>query len=255
MPGNDEASKELPDDDKENNTHGTSTIFDRPPPNFYSLRCWHVFLNKHSHRDKLGKIVHYGSRGFVGLCGNLLPLVSNTSMLAGMLLAAQGKFRVVFKNIMNTRRCVRWLSGTGIILDLINGQHLSLRVKAIKGLLLTWMFSDHFRYLQQLKLIGGDQAFTRNWGFACACASWSLAAYHHTTLLMASKPVPNESTKERTQRTAANNKMKRQIVRNTIASISAAHISQLFVHSEAICGFFGAGAAAFDMWELFPRSA
>ena len=54
-------------------------------------------------------------------------------------------------------------------------------------------------------------------------------------------------------RTAHENKTKRQIFRNIIASMSAMHISQLWITCDEVAGFFGAGAAAIDMYELFPR--
>ena len=231
------------------------SIFDKPSADLTSLTSWHTFLNKTSHRDKLGKIVHYGSRGAVGLIGNIVSLLSNQqSVVAIGLLSLQSKFRTVFKNVMTARRCVRWLTGTGLMLQLMEGwDTLSLRLKAIKCFMLTWVLSDHFRWLQQNKLIGGDQAFTRNFGFSFACASWGLAAYHHTSILMAYKAPNRETASETKKRIANQNKTKRAIVRNTLGCISAAHISQLFIHSEAICGFFGSFTAAFDMYELFPR--
>jgi hypothetical protein len=131
--------------------------------------------------------------------------------------------------------------------------NLPMRLKASKALLLTWIASDHFRHLQQIKVFGGDQVFTRNWGFTCAAASWGIAAYHHTTVLLASKALVSETATDCDRRIAHENKTKRQIFRNTIASMSAMHISQLWITTEEVAGFFGAGAAAIDLYEIFPR--
>ena len=229
-------------------------VFDLPPPSFNSLKAWEAFFGKHSHRDKLGKIVHYGSRGMASLLGRLLSLFSQHSVIATILLATQTRFKALYLNVMAARRCVRWFSGLTILRQLIeNSSKIPMRLKASKAFMLTWMASDHFRHLQKIKILGGDQAFTRNWGFACAAFSWGLAAYHHTMILLASKALPSETAAECDMRTAHENKTKRQIFRNIIASMSAMHISQLWITCEEVAGFFGAGAAAIDMYELFPR--
>ena len=232
-------------------TPTTLSMFDLPPLEF-SFENVHTFLNTHSKRDKLGKVVHYGSRGMGGLCGTLLNFCNQESMFAMFLLTAQSKFKNVFVRVMNARRTVRWLSGTGLALGIMRNQ-VSLRVKAIKALLLTWILSDHYRWLQQLTILPGDQALTRNYGFSFACFSWALATYHHTAVLMASQPKENETKDETAQRVAKDNKTKRQILRNALGTVSAAHISTLWVSSEAICGFFGSFVAAIDMYDLVPR--
>jgi hypothetical protein len=228
-----------------------TSIFDLPPADL-SFKNIHNFLNSHSKRDKIGKIVHYGSRGVVGLCDNLLAFFSKTSVISTFLLITKAKFNLLYVRVMNARRTVRWLSGTGLALSIMN-KELSTRVKAIKALLLTWILTDHYRWLQQLTILPGDQALTRNIGFSFACFSWALATYHHIMVLMSSKPSKNETLDDTSKRIAMNNKTKRQILRNALGAISAAHVAKLFVSSEAICGFFGSFVAALDVYDLFPR--
>ena len=105
-------------------------------------------------RDKVAKIVHYGSRGVAGL------------------LTAPGsefwhkKFRKLFVTIMEARRCNRWLSSLGVILALRRkecpwGEDRRLLFVTQQLSMVMWNAVDHIRWLQKATWLPGDEALSR----------------------------------------------------------------------------------------------
>ena len=52
---------------------------------------------------------------------------------------------------------------------------------------------------------------------------------------------------------AAENKTKRQLLKQVLTFVSVLHISEIFKTHEIVCGSFGAVAALIDVYELYPR--
>lgn len=246
-----------------------------------SVPAWHAFLSQHGSRDKVGKVVHYGARGIAAaLEGLAARLEGPNSRLALVCMFLSGKFRALFKRVMNARRTVRWLSGTGLLLPLLPTAYGGTRdtkrhpplLQAARVTLLGWHISDHFRWLQQIGWVTiGDQAATKRVGFSSATLSFFLSFCHHFGVMVrswreraAAAVVTgggnDDGVKEQQDRqqrrlllSSRDAATLRNIIKFGIMTISAAHISELWPHSEAVCGIFGAGCAAIDVYNLWPR--
>ena len=237
-----------------------------------SVRAVHTFFNQRGSRDKFGKTVHYGARGWADFCGRLAAaLPSGSSGTVALLLWMQTKLNALFKRVMNARRTVRWLSGTGLLLPLL--EHAKkpqpLPLQSARALLFSWTVLDHVRWLQQIGWLYGDQARTKRVGFSLATLSWFISFCWNVKKLMASK----QQQKQQQAAEKGNEKKAiggdgvliatsmstedaatwRNIIKFGLMTISACHISELYTTSNFICGTFGSACAAIDVYNLWPR--
>lgn len=250
-----------------------------------SVRAVHTFFNQHGSRDKFGKTVHYGARGWADFCGRLAAALPASSGAVGLLLWLQAKLNVLFKRVMSARRTVRWLSGTGLLLPLLDHEKKPqpLPLQSARALLFSWTVLDHVRWLQQIGWLYGDQARTKRVGFSLATLSWFISFCWNVKKLAASKQQlqPHQEAKaeagagEENKKTEKKKKKKenkktfvgggvpsmsaedaatwRNIIKFGLMTISACHISELYTTSNFICGTFGSACAAIDVYNLWPR--
>lgn len=237
-----------------------------------SVRAVHTFFNQRGSRDKFGKTVHYGARGWADFCGRLAAALPASSGAVGLLLWLQAKLNVLFKRVMNARRTVRWLSGTGLLLPLL--EHAKkpqpLPLQSARALLFSWTVLDHVRWLQQIGWLYGDQARSKRIGFSLATLSWFISFCWNVKKLAASKQQPqprqeagSEVGMEKKKKTfvgggvpsmsAEDAATWRNIIKFGLMTISACHISELYTTSNFICGTFGSACAAIDVYNLWPR--
>ena len=230
-----------------------------------SIQALHTFFNKHGSRDKFGKVVHYGARGWADFCGRLAKMLPATSSGAILLLFLQTKLTALFKRVMGARRTVRWLSGTGLLLPILEHgkKPQPLPLQAARGLLFSWTVTDHIRWLQQIEWLPGDQARTKRIGFSFAALSWFVSFCWNVKKLLQQRD-RSENAMESEQKSTGNNNVClspedaatwRQIIKFGLMTISACHISEVYTTSNFICGTFGSMCAAIDVYTLWPRKA
>ena len=228
-----------------------------------SVQAIHSFFNKHGSRDKFGKVVHYGARGWADFCGRLAKLLPATSSGAVLLLFMQAKLTSLFKRVMGARRTVRWLSGTGLLLPLLEHKEKPqpLPLQAARGLLLSWTIMDHVRWLQQIGWVPGDQARTKRIGFSFAALSWFVNFCWNVQKLLQQKrrtvSVIKSNQKslraEDVELSSEEAHTWRQVMKFGLMTISACHISEIYTSSNFVCGIFGSLCAAIDVYTLWPR--
>eukprot|EP00946_MAST-07B_sp_MAST-7B-sp1_P000918 g918.t1 len=236
-----------------------------------SVRAAHKFLNQHGSRDKLGKTVHYGARGWADFCGRLAGALPEGSAAVALLLWLQAKLNVLFKRVMSARRTVRWFSGTGLLLPLLehSKRPQPLPLQAARALLFSWTLLDHVRWLQQIGWLYGDQARTKRVGFSMAALSWfisfcwnvkKLAVSRQRALAKRTAENRTESSEDGRASVLTLTSMSaevaatwRNVIKFGLMTISACHISELYTTSNFVCGTFGSACAAIDVYNLWPR--
>ena len=146
-----------------------------------SLKGLHAFLGTSLGRDKLGKLVHYSARGVAGVAADLKEAYPKGSREQELAQLVHERSRALFVRIMNSRRTLRWLSSTSVLLALSKpcpwDNQLAFYVAQLG--MMWWHLTDHIRWLQQIKWLPGDQARSKRIGFSGFLVSAIVSfAYH-----------------------------------------------------------------------------
>ena len=199
-----------------------------PQDKLVLLRKVHNFLGTSLGRDKVAKVVHYGSRGVAAVFADL-------GMKEG-----ETKFRALYRPIMEARRAHRWLTSTGVILKLYAdkcpwGEERRGLFVTSSVLMICWHLVDHIRWLQKATWLPGDEARSRRISFTFFMLASAVALYHHLT--------------DKEYQDKLKNRL--QIVKNACTVAATAHIGEAFMTHEAVGGFGGMIAALIDIYNLW----
>ena len=204
-------------------------------------------LGSSTGRDKVGKLVHYSARGFAGIFADLKEGYAKGTPEHEFVAWCHDKARALFVRIMQARRTTRWFAEIGIFLSLFKPapwKDAPQMFYVAQTGMLWWHILDHYRWLQQIKWLEGDQAVTKRVSFAGFVIAAFISFFYFLNKLI---KTPAEETSEKKAAT------RRQVVKHFVTVLATLHISELLTTHEAICGFGGAIAAAIDIYNLFPK--
>jgi len=214
-----------------------------------SLAALNNYLGTSAGRDRIGKFVHYGSRGIAGVADDVVKSTEKGTSLHENALFVHQKSRSLFVRLMDARRTMRWLSSISIILTLKSGKfpwkNKSAFIASQLGMIF-WQIGDHIRWLQQIGWLQGDQLRSKRISFTGFVLSSLINTMHFLSEFIASKDETDEEKKK---------VIKLNLIKNAVTLISTLHISELFLSHEGICGACGAIASSIDIYLTFPRVA
>lgn len=217
-----------------------------------SLVGLNAVLSNSGARDKLGKLVHYSARGLAGLASEFIARSAKGSPTQILAQDAHRYLRALFVRIMDSRRTVRWLSSTSIVLNLMKpkcpwGEENRFAFTVSQSALVGWHLIDHLRWLQQIGWVRGDQARSKRISFASFVLSASVSLGHWLRQL-ARAPLADAEAETKRMTTVWKN-----IVKAGLTLVACLHISELFKSHEVICGACGAVAAGIDLSNAWPK--
>jgi hypothetical protein len=226
-----------------------------------SLAGWNAYLGTHAGRDKIGKFVHYLARGITGAYAERLKALSKGSPEHASAQYYHDKFRALFVRVMDSRRTVRWFSSLGILITLRKGpeawpwKHKPAFLISQLAMLF-WHYVDHYRWLQTIGWLQGDQLQSKRvsfTGFSIAAAVQTL--YYGSELIEHVEEEANGAAADANKRAAKALDIKLNLAKSALTLVSVLHVSELWLTHEFVCGMTGAAASVIDIYQTFPRIA
>ena len=162
--------------------------------------------------------------------------------------------RALFVRIMNARRTTRWLSGIPFFLALralATDGTCPWKNKAAflvsQGGMLWWTTLDHYRWLQEIGWVSGDSKETKRFSFKGFVAASLASSLYFGNELHAEYAKKEDKDEKKLFSLRLN------FVKHLLTLVSTLHISELYLSSEHVCGFFGMIASMIDIYTLYPR--
>jgi hypothetical protein len=225
-----------------------------------SLVGWNTYLSSHAGRDKVGKFVHYLARAITGLLADRLKALSKGSPEHAAAQYYHDKLRALFVRIMDSRRTVRWFSSLGIVITLRKGPEAwpwkhkpAFFVSQLA--MLVWHYVDHYRWLQTIGWLQGDQLESKRVSFSAFSLAAAVQTVYYGNELREQLEEGAKSGADADKQAANALDTKLNLAKSALTLVSVLHVSELWLTHEFVCGITGAAATVIDIYQTFPRSA
>jgi hypothetical protein len=220
----------------------------RSQPMDVSLIGLNKFLTSFANKDTLAFSFQEFSRLSKGIFLDLIPSPIWAQLFAGSQ-----------TQMTNARSTFRWLLSVPCMVKLVQtcpwGQHGSvdhvLFVISQMGTIL-WHLFDHYKWLQQLRFLRGDPARSTCISFSCFSVGQFVAAMHYFPLSFY-KPRATDSPEESTKKHIACWAARNGLYRSSLYAIAFAHIGNLMVSNDIVCGAFIVVVTSMNMYDAYPR--
>jgi hypothetical protein len=208
----------------------------------FSLDGLNKFLSSFGNKDKLARIMGYGARAMKGIC---------TSALAPSVFWAP-KFAEMQTKMSEARSSFRFLLSVPFVVKLVgecpwgNGAGLHRMLFAVHQLgSISWHLLDHVRWFQSLKFARGDPKRMTRIAYGLFAIGQLAGSLHHYLTLSE----PGDDDKCRKPRLAA----RKGLYKTLLNAIAYAHISQLVVSHDIVCGSSAVITSCMDVYDGYPR--
>jgi hypothetical protein len=207
----------------------------------FSLGGLNKFLNSFGNKDKVARIMGYGARMMGGVFADAFPSPIWAPKFANMKIK-MSEARSSYRFMLSVPFLVK-LTG-----DCPWGRDASIHhgLFAVHQLgSIIWHLLDHVRWLQSLKFVRGDAKRMTKIAYGFFMIG-QLAGSVHFYLALASPSSEDSSPKK----TAA---ARKGLYKTLLNAIAYAHISQMVVSHDIICGANAVITSSMDVYDGYPR--
>lgn len=201
-----------------------------------------VFLNKSEARDKLARIVQFGSRGLVGATTELLGLADPRVRLVN------GRASNLMSTLALARRSHRWCKEFPVIQQIPASLKIADPISMVldtaqKVTLATFLIVDHYGWLKQAKVLNGKAQDTIWFGLKFFMVSNMISTVYNAYKL---KNTDESKVEER-------KKLRLLVLKHAMMSIQIAHVSNTRKTSDFLVGILGVITSIMDAKEQWPK--
>jgi hypothetical protein len=213
-------------------------------------------IAKSDGRDKLGRLVQYFLRFWLGYLRQLEPSAALTDQikLLSKIMATLG----------DSRRTNRWLKGISPMLALregsaVRGERLWARWALAVGSKVTqftFLSLDHTRWMQQHALVKGEQARTGVWAMRMLALTHVLSGtLSGLRALEAARAAPGKEPEKAPPQgvdPGSLRKHMREVLKQLLCFLQAAHLGKLVETHDCFIGLCGVVTSLMDLQTLWP---